>query len=145
MTLTRMRRASATCARSLRHGGRNQCTTGRRAGGHRRNRYAAIYAVFVYSVVILSQASLRAPSSPRKTRVESRATSCRTCSRRVISHHSRADLTSALGNRMRYLEVNSLSSLCLLSEAGKWSCNAAAHSSERTPVTLAGHCKVNEA
>lgn len=99
ITPTRMQRASATCARSLRHGGRNQCTTGRRAGGHRRNRYAAMYAVFVYSVVILSHASLRAPSSPRKTRDESRAISCKTCSRRVISHHSGTDSSSAQEKR----------------------------------------------
>ena len=103
-----------------------------------------MYAVFVYSVVILSQASLRAPSSPRKTRDESRATNCKTCSRRVISDHSGTDLPSALEKRTTDPEVDSLSSLCLPPEAGKWSCNAAAHSSERASVTLAGHCRVND-
>ena len=34
--------------------------------------------------------------------------------------------------------------LCLPSEAGKWSCNAAAHSSESASVTRAGHGQVNK-
>ena len=34
--------------------------------------------------------------------------------------------------------------LCLPSEAGKWSRNAAVHSSERASVTRAGHGKVNK-
>lgn len=104
-----------------------------------------MYAVCVYSVVILSQASLRAPSSPRKTRDERRATSCKTCSRREMSHHSSANSLSALQNRMTNPNVDPLFSLCSPSEAGKWSRNADAHSSERAVVTRAGHSKVNRA
>jgi len=57
-------------------------------GGQRRNSFAAMKALCVYSRVIFSQFSFRQSSSPKNTRDETRAMTLRMVSRNGIECHS---------------------------------------------------------